>query len=60
MEKIKVFFKKFVKDEEGMEMVEYAIVAALAIIGAAAAWVVLGNNIVAVINALAGKVAVPT
>ena len=60
MKRINAFFKNFLKDEEGMEMVEYAIVAALAIIGAAAAWVTLGGNIVAVINALAGKVSVPT
>ena len=60
MEKMWTLIKKFAKEEEGMEMVEYAVVAAMAIIGAAVIWQTLGGNITTVITALANKVAVPT
>jgi len=46
MEKMWTLIKKFVKEEEGMEMVEYAVVAALVIIAAVGVWATLGTEIV--------------
>ena len=46
MEKMWTLTKKFVKEEEGMEMVEYAVVAALVIIAAVGVWATLGTEIV--------------
>jgi pilus assembly protein Flp/PilA len=59
MEKMWTLIKKFVKEEEGMEMVEYAVVAALVIIAAVGVWATLGQEIVtrmtAVITAMQGQ-----
>ena len=59
MEKMWTLIKKFVKEEEGMEMVEYAVVAALVIIAAVGVWATLGEAIVtrmtAVIDAMTGQ-----
>jgi pilus assembly protein Flp/PilA len=60
MEKMWTLIKKFVKEEEGMETVEYALVAGLVILVAAAAWTTLGNNIKNVIDELANNVSSPT
>ena len=53
MEKMWVLMKKFVKEEEGMETVEYAIVGALVINVGVAVWAVLGQNISTKISQLA-------
>lgn len=37
--------KKLVKEEEGMETVEYSVVAALLIVAGVTVWSTLGNNI---------------
>jgi pilus assembly protein Flp/PilA len=47
-------FKKFLKDESGLELSEYAVAAALVAIAAVAAFQLLGTNIAARINTLAG------
>jgi pilus assembly protein Flp/PilA len=60
MEKMWTLIKKFVKEEEGMETVEYAVVAVLVILVAVGAWTVLGTNINAVLAALASHITVPT
>ena len=39
MEKMWTLIKKFVKEEEGMETVEYAVVGALVVAAAAAVWI---------------------
>lgn len=44
------------KDEEGMEMVEYAIVGGLIVAVGAAVFITLGTNIAAVIGKLAADV----
>ena len=59
MEKIWTIAKKLAKEEEGMETVEYAVVAALVILAAAGAWATLGTNINNVITTLYGKVVAP-
>ncbi len=52
MEKMWTLIKKFAKDEEGMETVEYAVVAALVIVVAIAVWSALGSAISTVIDQL--------
>ena len=47
-------FRKFLKDESGLELSEYAVAAALVAIAAVAAFQLLGTNIAARINILAG------
>lgn len=53
MEKMWRLLKKFVKEEEGTETVEWAIVAGLVIIAAAALWVIVGQNVSVAISELA-------
>ena len=47
-------FRTFLKDESGLELSEYAVAAALVAIAAVAAFQLLGANIAARINTLAG------
>ena len=47
-------FKKFLKDETGLELSEYAVAAALVALAAVAAFQLLGAQIGARINTLAG------
>jgi pilus assembly protein Flp/PilA len=47
-------FKKFLKDESGLELSEYAVAAALVAMATVAAFQLLGTNISSRINALAG------
>jgi len=54
MEKMWTLIKKFAKEEEGMETVEYAVVAALVIIVAVAVWQGLGQAVSNVITSLTG------
>ena len=49
-------FKKFLKDETGLELSEYAVAAALVAVAAVAAFQLLGTNIGTKINELAGKI----
>jgi pilus assembly protein Flp/PilA len=53
---MKRFFAAFLKDEEGLTMVEYAIAGALVAAGAVTAFTTLGKNVVTRITALAGFV----
>jgi Flp pilus assembly pilin Flp len=52
MEKMWALIKKFVKEEEGMETVEYAVVAGLVIVVGIAVWTALGNRISVVMRSL--------
>ena len=45
MEKMWTLIKKFAKDEEGMETVEYAVVGALVITATALIWITLGEKV---------------
>jgi pilus assembly protein Flp/PilA len=49
-------FRKFLKDESGLELSEYAVAAALVALGAVATFQLLGTNIGARINTLAGYI----
>jgi pilus assembly protein Flp/PilA len=49
-------FRKFLKDESGLELSEYAVAAALVALAAVAAFQLLGTNIGTKINELAGKI----
>jgi pilus assembly protein Flp/PilA len=49
-------FRKFLKDESGLELSEYAVAAALVALAAVAAFQLLGTNIAARINTLAGYI----
>lgn len=49
-------FRKFLKDESGLELSEYAVAAALVALAAVAAFQLLGVNIAARINTLAGHI----
>jgi pilus assembly protein Flp/PilA len=53
---MKTFFAAFLKDEEGLTMVEYAIAGALVAAGAVAAFTTLGTNIKTTIGNLATDV----
>ncbi len=48
--------KKFVSDETGLELSEYAVAAALIALGVVGAITLLGNNIAGRINTLANTV----
>ncbi len=48
-------FMKFLKDESGLELSEYAVAAALVALAAVVAFQALGTNIGTKINELAGK-----
>ena len=52
MEKIWTILKKFVKEEDGLEMTEYAVVGGLVIAATAAIWTLLGTTIQGAINSL--------
>lgn len=52
MEQIGTLIKKLVKEEEGLEMVEYAVAAGLITIAVIAVWALLGDAIVARLNVL--------
>jgi Flp pilus assembly pilin Flp len=52
MEKMWTLIKKFVKEEEGMETVEYAVVAGLVIAVGVGVWTVLGGAISTQIQSL--------
>jgi pilus assembly protein Flp/PilA len=54
--KEKIMFRKFMKDETGLELSEYAVAAALVALAAVAAFQLLGTNIAARINTLAGHI----
>jgi pilus assembly protein Flp/PilA len=49
-------FRKFLKDESGLELSEYAVAAALVALAAVASFQLLGTNIAARINTLAGYI----
>jgi pilus assembly protein Flp/PilA len=50
---------KFLRDEEGLTIVEYAVAAALVSAAAVAAFTLLGGNVANVINALAAVIVSP-
>jgi Flp pilus assembly pilin Flp len=52
-ERNRIMFKKFLEDETGLELSEYAVGAALVAIAAVAAFQLLGTNIGSRINTLA-------
>jgi pilus assembly protein Flp/PilA len=56
---MKHFILSFLKDEEGLTMVEYAIAGALVAAGAVAAFTTLGTNVTTKINELAADVLLP-
>ena len=49
--------RKFLRDESGLELSEYAVAAALVALAAVAAFQLLGGNIGTKINELATKIA---
>lgn len=51
--------KQFLQEEEGMEMVEWALVAVLFAVASVAAWGLLGTNLEATVNDVAGRIAPP-
>ena len=50
---------KFLQDEEGLTIVEYAVAGALISAAAVAAFTLLGGNVALLINYLAGIITVP-
>ena len=57
MEKMWMLLKKLVKEEEGMETVEYAVVGGLVVIVGVALWLILGQNVSLKISELSSAVA---
>ncbi len=56
MEKMMMVIKKFWKEEEGTETVEWAVVAGLVIVAAAGTWVLIGGHVTSIIGRLEGAV----
>jgi pilus assembly protein Flp/PilA len=56
------FIQKFARDEEGVTAIEYGLIAALVAVVIIAGATLLGNNLNALFNAIAGKIsgATPT
>ncbi|HYO63028.1 MAG TPA: hypothetical protein VER08_05160 [Pyrinomonadaceae bacterium] len=52
-------FKRFMRDETGLELSEYAVAAALVAIAAVAAFKLLGTTISGKIGELEGKITAP-
>jgi pilus assembly protein Flp/PilA len=52
----KSMLKRFLKDETGLELSEYAVAAALVALACVAAFQLLGTNIATAISNLAGKI----
>ncbi len=52
MEEMSTLIKRLVKEEEGTEVVEWALVAGLVIIAAAAAWVTIGGDVKTILTNL--------
>ncbi len=50
MNRLTAELKRFVREEEGLEMVEYAVVGGLLIAAGAAVWTALGENVTQIIN----------
>lgn len=48
--------RSFLRDEEGLTTVEYAVGGALITLAVVAAFTLLGNNVAAVINAIAAVI----
>ncbi|GAB3100787.1 Flp family type IVb pilin [Aestuariicella hydrocarbonica] len=46
----------FLRDEEGLETVEYAVAGSLIVAGSVAAFTLLGDNVAAAINSLAAVI----
>jgi pilus assembly protein Flp/PilA len=59
MKNVWMFVKKFAKEEEGMETVEYAVVGALVVAVGVGVWTALGAAIVARITELTAAVTTP-
>lgn len=47
---------RFMRDEEGLELSEYAVAGSLIVLGVVAAFQLLGGNIDLAIRAIAGKI----
>ena len=52
IQSIKTSVLKFIKDEEGLTIVEYAVAGGLITLGAVAAFVTLGTNVATAITSL--------
>lgn len=50
---------KFVRDEEGLTMVEYAVAGGLITAGAVAAFAALGGQVTAMINWITSQITIP-
>jgi len=59
MEKMWKLIKKLVKDEEGLEMVEYAVAAGLITVAVITVWAFLGDAIAARLNLLLTNISGP-
>ncbi len=57
---MKEAIKKFLKDEEGLTTVEYAIAGGLISAGVIGAFTALGGKVSGVINAITGLLVIPT
>jgi pilus assembly protein Flp/PilA len=52
MKTLMQWVRRFVREEEGTEVVEWTLVAGLVVLAAAGAWLAVGGNVETVINAL--------
>ena len=54
--KVVAMMKNFWKEEEGLTMVEYALIGALVVVGAIGAFTTLGQNVSTKVNAIATSI----
>ncbi|HEY9118730.1 MAG TPA: Flp family type IVb pilin [Marinobacter sp.] len=59
MKNFKEKLVQFLRDEEGLELSEYAVAGSLIVLGTVAAFTLLGGNIETVIETIAGYIVVP-
>lgn len=60
MKNFKEKLVQFLRDEEGLELSEYAVAGSLIVLGTVAAFTLLGENITTVITGIADKIVAPT
>ncbi|TKV69245.1 Flp family type IVb pilin [Marinobacter panjinensis] len=60
MKNLKEKVVQFLRDEEGLELSEYAVAGALIVLGAVTAFTLLGDNIALVIDGIADTIVAPT
>ncbi len=57
---MKNLFSRFVREDQGQDLIEYALLAGFISLAATAAITLVGTNLIALYNAVSGKIATAT